>query len=161
MMLEKGQQLPPFELPDQDGRKRTFAGLVGPKGLVLYFYPKDNTPGCTLEAQGFRDRLEEFRELGYNVAGVSRDSVQSHTAFIERHRLPFTLLSDAEGALSEATGAWGEKVLYGKRSVGMIRSTFVAGLDGTLLKVYPRVSAKGHVEKLLSDLKGMGGTPSV
>ncbi len=155
-MLEKGQKLPPFKVPDQDGRARSFSDLVGPKGLVLYFYPKDNTPGCTLEAQGFRDRLEEFRKLGYNVAGVSRDSVKSHTAFIERHQLPFTLLSDAEGALSEAAGAWGEKVLYGRRSVGMIRSTFVAGRDGTLLKVYPRVSAKGHVEKLLCDLKGLG-----
>ena len=155
-MLEKGQKLPPFKIPDQDGRERSFSDLVGPKGLVLYFYPKDNTPGCTLEAQDFRDRLEEFRKLGFNVAGVSRDSVASHCSFVEKQQLTFALLSDAEGALSEAAGAWGEKVLYGRRSVGMIRSTFVAGRDGTLLKVYPKVSAKGHVDKVLVDLRGLG-----
>ena len=154
-MLTTGSKAPEISLPDQSGKVRALRDLSGPKGLVLYFYPKDNTPGCTLEAQGFRDRLEAFERAGFRVAGVSRDSAKSHCGFIEKHGLNFTLLSDAEGKLCEAFGAWGEKKNYGKTYMGIIRSTFVLGADGKLLKAYPKVSAKGHAEQVLKDLEGV------
>jgi len=154
-MLSEGKKIPAFAVPDETGKARKFADLVGPKGLVLYFYPKDSTPGCTLEAQGFRDHLAAFKKLDFSVAGVSKDSQKSHCAFIEKQALTFPLLSDPEGKLCEAFGAWGEKVNYGKKYMGIIRSTFLIGADGKVLKVYPKVSVKGHVEKVLEDVKGV------
>ena len=151
-MLKIGSKAPAFSLPDQDGKPRKLADLTGPKGLVLYFYPKDNTPGCTLEAQSFRDHLKAIEKAGFRVAGVSKDSAKSHCGFIEKHGLNFTLLSDAEGKLCEAFGAWGEKKNYGKSYMGIVRSTFVVGADGTVLQVYPKVSVKGHAEQVLKDL---------
>ena len=154
-MLSEGKKIAAFSVPDETGKVRKFADLTGPKGLVLYFYPKDNTPGCTLEAQGFRDHLAAFKKLGFSVAGVSKDSQKSHCSFIEKQALTFTLLSDTEGKLCEAFGAWGEKKNYGKSYMGIVRSTVVIGADGKVLKVYPKVSAAGHVEKVLEDLKGV------
>ena len=154
-MLSEGKKIPAFTIPDETGKARKFADLVGPKGLVLYFYPKDSTSGCTLEAQGFRDHLAAFKKLGFSVAGVSKDSQKSHCAFIEKQALTFPLLSDPEGKLCEAFGAWGEKVNYGKKYMGIIRSTFLICADGKVLKVYPKVSVKGHVEKVLEDVKGV------
>lgn len=108
-----------------------------------------------MEAQGFRDHLAAFKKLGYTVAGVSKDSQKSHCSFIEKQALTFSLLSDPEGKLCAAFGAWGEKVNYGKKYMGIIRSTAVIGADGKVLKVYPKVSAKGHVEKVLADVKAL------
>ncbi len=154
-MLKEGQKAPAFAVPDQDGKVRKLADLSGARGLVLYFYPKDNTPGCTLEAQAFRDHLAAFKKAGFSVAGVSKDSQKSHCGFIEKQALNFTLLSDADGTLCEAFGAWGEKVNYGKTYMGIVRSTFVVGKDGKVLKVYPKVAVKGHAEAVLEDLKSL------
>jgi len=155
-MIGTGDRLPAFSLPDQDGRERTFATLSGPKGLVLYFYPKDDTPGCTLEATDFQRLLPRFRAAGYEVAGVSRDGAASHGRFREKHGLAFPLLTDADASFSSVVGAFGEKVLYGRKSVGMIRSTLVVDRDGTVRKSYPKVSAKGHAEAVLRFLEGGG-----
>jgi peroxiredoxin Q/BCP len=155
LMMSEGKKIPAIAVPDETGKVRKFADLVGPKGLVLYFYPKDSTPGCTLEAQGFRDHLAAFDKLGFTVAGVSKDSQKSHCAFIDKQALTFPLLSDPEGKLCEAFGAWGEKINYGKKYMGIIRSTFVIGADAKVLKVYPKVSVKGHVEKVLEDAKAV------
>ncbi len=152
-MLKEGDKLPQFSVPDQSGEAKTFDDLKGPGGLVLYFYPKDNTPGCTLEAQDFRDRLKDFRAAGFNVAGVSKDSVKSHCGFTEKQSLNFPLLSDSDGALCEAAGAWREKKNYGRTYMGIVRSTVVAAEDGTVLKVYPNVKAKGHADKVLDDVR--------
>lgn len=154
-MLDDGSRVPPFEVPDETGKPRTFENLTGPKGLVLYFYPKDNTPGCTLEALGFRAHLAAFKAAGFAVAGVSKDSPKSHCGFIQKHSLNFTLLSDTEGKLCGVFGAWGEKKNYGKTYMGIVRSTFVVGSGGRILKVYPKVTAKGHAEKVLEDVKAM------
>jgi thioredoxin-dependent peroxiredoxin len=151
-MLEEKDKIPLFAVPDETGRLRKFDDLTGPKGLVLYFYPKDSTPGCTLEAQAFRDHLAAFGKLGFAVAGVSKDSQKSHCSFIEKQGLPFPLLSDTEGKLCEAFGAWGEKVNYGKKYMGIVRSTFLIGKDGRVLKVYPKVSVKAHADKVLADV---------
>ncbi len=152
-MLKEGDRFPSFEVPDETGAVRTLKDLTGPRGLVLYFYPKDSTPGCTLEARDFRDLLPRFAALGFRVAGVSRDSQKSHVSFITREGLRFPLLSDADGGLSKAVGAWGEKVMYGRKSTGMIRSTFVLDPHGTVLRAYPKVSAKGHAATLLAHLE--------
>lgn len=151
-MLTAGQKLPTLELPDENGKLRTFDDLKGKKGLVLYVYPKDDTPGCTLEAQDFRDRLADFQQRGYNVVGISKDSAASHCKFIGKYDLSFPLLSDVDGKFLEAIGGFGEKKLYGKTSLGIIRSTYVADAAGKLLKVYPNVKAKGHAERVLADL---------
>lgn len=151
-MLTAGQKLPTLELPDENGKLRTFDDLKGKKGLVLYVYPKDDTPGCTLEAQDFRDRLADFQQRGYNVVGISKDFAASHCKFIGKYDLSFPLLSDADGKFLEAIGGFGEKKLYGKTSLGIIRSTYVADAAGKLLKVYPNVKAKGHAERVLADL---------
>lgn len=153
-MPSEGRKIPAFAVPDEAGRVRKFADLRGPKGLVLYFYPKDNTPGCTLEAQGFRDDAAAFKKLGFAVAGVSKDSQKSHCSFIEKQALTFPLLSDTDGKLCEAFGAWGEKKNYGKTIMGIVRSTVVIGADGKILKAYPKVTVRGHVDQVLKDLGG-------
>ena len=154
-MLKEGQKAPVLAAPDQDGLVRRFQDLAGSKGVVLYFYPKDNTPGCTLEARDFKDRQPAFEKAGFPVVGVSKDSPKSHCGFIQKQGLNFTLLSDAEGTLCAAFGAWGEKMNYGKKYMGIIRSTFVIGRDGRVLKVYPKVSVKGHAEQVLEDVRSL------
>ena len=156
-MIESGENLPPLSLPDHDGRARTLEDLSGPRGLVLYFYPKDDTPGCTLEAQDFQRLLPRFRASGYEVAGVSKDGAASHCRFREKYDLAFPLLTDAEGSFSAAVGAFGEKVLYGRKSVGMIRSTLVVDRRGVVRKAFSNVSAKGHAEKVLAFLESPKG----
>jgi peroxiredoxin Q/BCP len=153
-MVQEGDRFPPFSMPDQTGVPRTLKDLAGSGGLVLYFYPKDATPGCTLEARDFRDLLPRFEALGFRVAGISRDSQKSHGSFAAKQGLPFPLLSDCDGRLSEAAGAWGEKVMYGKRTMGMIRSTFVLDPGGRVLKAYRKVSVKGHAASVLASLAG-------
>lgn len=148
MALSVGDAAPDFSLQDDEGATRSLADFQG-KTLVLYFYPRDNTPGCTTEAQNFRDLHSEFAERGAVIVGVSPDSVSSHQRFKAKQELPFTLLSDPEHQLMEACGAWGEKVLYGKKSVGVIRSTVVIGPDGAVKSVFPRVKVKGHADRVL------------
>lgn len=155
-MLEPGTSFPDFDLPDQDGRNRTLAELADGAGLVLFVYPKDDTPGCTTEAKDFRDRLEDFSALGYRVVGLSKDPASSHARFIEKHSLGLTLLSDVESRLMAKIGAWGEKKLYGRTSVGVIRSTFVIDREGKIVRSYRNVRAKGHAERVLRELRAIG-----
>lgn len=150
--MKEGEKLPALELPDQDGTTRTVEDLAGPKGLVLYVYPKDDTPGCSVEAQDFRDRAGELRELGYEVAGVSRDPAASHCDFIAKYGLNFPLLTDEDASFLERIGAYGEKTMYGRTSKGVIRSTVVVDPEGRVVRHYPNVKAKGHAERVVRDL---------
>lgn len=152
--MEGGQTTPAFELPDQDGTRRTVKDLAGPKGLVLYAYPKDDTPGCTVEAQDFRDLLPELRELGFHVAGISRDPADSHCRFIDKFDLTFPLLTDEDAGFLEEIGAFGEKQMYGRTTKGVIRSTVVVDPEGRVIRHYPNVRAEGHARRVLEDLRG-------
>lgn len=154
-MIDSGTKIPKFSLPDQSGDNKSFADLTGKNGLILYAYPKDNTPGCSIEAQEFNALIPAFKKLGFSVIGISKDSVKSHCGFTEKFALAFPLLSDPDRALLEPLGAWGEKKMYGKPVTGIIRSTFVFDAKGKAVKVYPNVKAKGHAEKVLTDLKDL------
>jgi peroxiredoxin Q/BCP len=127
--------------------------MVAGKIVVLYFYPRDNTPGCTVEAEGFRDAVPQLKKLGAVVLGVSKDSIASHCKFRDKFGLTFPLLTDADGAVLEKYGAWGEKVLYGKKSMGIIRSTVIIGKDGTIARHFAKVSVKGHVDAVIEAVK--------
>ncbi len=151
--LEAGDRAPAFTLKDQEGRTHRLADYQG-KTVVLYFYPKDETPGCTKEACSFRDHHDEILATGTVVLGVSTDDAASHQKFAARHGLPFPLLVDAGAKVATAYGSWGDKVLYGKHSIGMTRSTFVIGPDGRLTKVWKRARAEGHGEQVLKHLRG-------
>jgi peroxiredoxin Q/BCP len=153
--MEEGAKFPSFSLPDQDGKPRTLEDLTGDRGLVLYAYPKDDTPGCTIEATDFRDLAAELEDEGFRIAGVSKDPAESHQAFCKKYDLTFTLLTDADGGFLEEVGASGEKTMYGRTSEGIKRSTFVIGKDGTLVKHYPNVRAKGHAERVLADVRAL------
>lgn len=150
--FEAGDRAPAFSLKDQDGKVHDLKDYAG-KTVVLYFYPKDDTPGCTKEACSFRDNHEAIQEVGAVVLGVSTDDAASHQAFREKYGLPFPLLVDEGAKVASAYGAWGEKVLYGKTVIGMIRSTFVIGPDGTFTKVWKQVQAEGHAEHVLKALE--------
>lgn len=152
MSLTPGQPAPPFLLQDDTGTLRSLADFSG-KTLVLYFYPKDDTPGCTTEAHNFRDLYAQFQSEGAEVVGVSGDSVASHQKFKAKYGLNFPLLSDPDKKMLEAYGAWGEKNMYGKKSLGIIRSTVVVGPDGTVVKVYPKVKVAGHAEAVLTSCR--------
>ena len=151
-MLQTGKKIPRFKLPDQSGREKTLADLIGANGLVLYVYPKDNTGGCTAEALEFRDRLDLFRDKGLEVAGLSKDSVMSHQNFAQKHELNFPLLSDPETGLIQALGAWGEKKMSGRTYMGTNRTTFIFDGKGKLVKAYAKVKAKGHAQQVLDEL---------
>ncbi len=153
-MLEEGKKIPKFSLADQSSEEKSFNDLVGEKGLILYAYPKDNTPGCTKEANEFNELRQEFLDLGYNVVGMSKDSVKSHCNFVDKYGLEFPLLSDPEFKLMEPLGAYGEKVHCGKTIQGVIRSTFIFDTKGKLTKAYRNVKAAGHAGRVLKDLKG-------
>jgi len=146
-VIKEGQKAPDFALPSSDGGKVSLKDLKG-KTVVLYFYPKDDTPGCTKEACGFRDSYAALKKKAV-VLGVSPDDIASHDRFRAKYKLPFPLLADADKAVATRFGAWGEKVLYGKKVVGMIRSTFVIDGEGVVRKVFPRVRVDGHAEKVL------------
>lgn len=147
-MIEAGQPAPTFTLPDQDGREVALEDLRG-RPVVIYFYPKDDTPGCTTQACGIRDQWAEFEAAGAAVLGISPDTVDSHAAFAGKYDLPHTLLADPEREVLTAYGAWGEKVLYGKTTVGVIRSTFLVDAEGTVAKVWKRVQTKTHADRVL------------
>jgi len=147
-MLEIGQMMPAFEATDQDGKQITRESLLGKK-TIIYFYPKDNTPGCTAEACDLRDNYQRFLSLGYQVIGVSKDSQESHIRFCEKYNLPFPLLSDPTTAMLQAFGAWGEKKNYGKVSMGTLRSTFIFDEKGILVDKVTKVDTKNHTAQLL------------
>jgi peroxiredoxin Q/BCP len=150
-VIEEGQKAPDFTLPAADGSRVKLADLRG-RPVVLYFYPKDDTPGCTKEACSFRDAERRLQAAGAVVLGVSPDAPESHQRFREKYALKFTLLSDVDKRVATKYGAWGEKVMYGKKVTGMIRSTFVIDADGVVRKVFPRVRVDGHADKVLDAL---------
>ena len=150
--LAAGDAAPDFALPDQDGALHRLADYRG-RTVVLYFYPRDNTPGCTKQACSFRDTLGEIDEHDAVVLGVSVDSAESHRAFREKHELNFPLLVDEGATVATAYGAWGEKTLYGRTSIGMTRATFIIGTDGLLTKVWKRARAADHGQAVLKALR--------
>ena len=153
MSIEEGKAAPAFTLPDQDGNRVSLKDFRG-RPVVVYFYPADDTPGCTKEACGFRDNIKAFDKLDAVVLGISPDAADSHTRFIEKFKLPFTLLSDPSKKVMEKYGAWGEKVLYGRQMVGVIRSTTIVGPNGKVLKHWKKVpKAADHPEKVLDFLQ--------
>lgn len=143
---------PDFKLLDQDGVTHSLTDYRG-QWLVLYFYPKDDTPGCTTEACAFRDSLAGFKERNVAVLGVSADSVKSHKKFAKKYNLNFPLLSDESKAIIEAYGVWGPKKLFGKEFDGIIRSTFLINPEGEIAKEYPKVTPQEHAEEILKDLE--------
>lgn len=156
-MIEVGKKAPAFKLKDQDGKVRTLGEFAG-QWVVLYFYPKDDTPGCTVEACDFTAGIKQFEKLGATVLGCSRDGEESHRKFIAKHKLKVTLLSDPDHAMMEKYGAWGEKTMYGKKTEGVIRSTVLVDPTGKVAHHWARVQAKGHAdavkEKLATLRKG-------
>ncbi len=150
-MLEAGKKAPAFKLASHQGGEVSLADFKG-RTLVIYFYPRDSTPGCTREAEAFRDSAAAFKKRNAVVVGVSKDSIASHCKFVDKFSLNFPLLSDPDGAMIEKYGAWGEKVLYGKRSMGIIRSTVIIDAEGKVKKVFPKVKVDGHAEAVLAAL---------
>lgn len=145
---------PNFSLLDQDGNTHSLYDYRG-KWLVLYFYPKDDTPGCTTEACSFRDEYQYIQEQGAEVVGVSKDTPKSHKKFAEKYNLNFTLLSDETGEMIEAYGAWGERNMFGKKFMGILRSTFIIDPDGNIVREYPNVSPKDHAVQIVKDLQAL------
>lgn len=154
-MVKEGQPAPDFDLPSSAGGSVRLADLKG-KTVVLYFYPKDSTPGCTREACAFRDSQARLKKRGVVVLGASPDTLTSHDKFKDKYSLNFPLLSDADKAIARKYGAFGEKVLYGKRSMGIIRSTFVIDGSGLVRKVFRKVKVDGHVEEVVAALDALG-----
>ncbi len=152
MTLNVGDPAPDFTLPDAEGTPYSLANLKG-KRVVLYFYPRDNTPGCTKEACGFRDNYETYQGKDVVVLGVSTDDAKAHTKFIQKYNLPFPLLIDGGGEVAAKYGSYGLKKFMGKEFMGIFRSTFVIGPDGKLEKIYRKVKAETHAETVLADLE--------
>jgi peroxiredoxin Q/BCP len=150
-MIEEGSKALAFTLKDQDGNKVSLSDFKG-KSVVLFFYPKDLTSGCTTEACAFRDDYSKLKKRGAVVLGVSPDSEASHQKFIAKHSLPFPLLVDEDHAVAEKYGAWGEKSLYGRKYFGIIRSTFLIGPDGKVKRAWSKVKVAGHNEDVLAAL---------
>jgi peroxiredoxin Q/BCP len=153
-MLEVGKKAPAFTLESSDGGKVKLADLSG-KIVVLYFYPRDNTSGCTLEAENFRDAVPALKKLGAVVLGVSKDSIESHCKFRDKYKLSFPLLTDEDTKVMQAYGAWGDKMNYGKKYKGIIRSTVLIGKDGKVVKHWPKVTVKGHVDDVVAAVKDL------
>jgi peroxiredoxin Q/BCP len=151
--LDAGDRAPAFALPDQDGTTVSLDQFAG-RQVVLYFYPRDDTPGCTKEACQFNDNLQAFSRAEVQVLGVSADTAAKHQKFRDKYGLTFPLLTDADHAVGEAYGAWGEKTLYGKKTIGVIRSTFLIGPDGTIQRAWYHVKADGHAAKVLEEVTG-------
>jgi len=152
MAAREGNKAPAFNLPSSTGDKVALKDLAG-RWVVLYFYPKDNTPGCTTEARDFQANLAKLKRLGAVVLGVSKDSVESHCKFSDKQGLKFPLLSDPDAMVIDKYGAWGEKNMYGKKRMGIIRSTVVIGPDGRVKKMWPKVRVKGHVDDVIETLR--------
>ena len=150
-MLEIGMKAPDFTLPDKDGKFVSLSDFLGKK-VVLYFYPKDNTPGCTRQACAFAGAYKAFEEKGVEVIGVSRDSMASHVKFAEKYNLPFIILSDTELSAIQSYGVWQEKKLYGKVSMGVVRTTFVIDEKGMIEKIMPKVKPDTNAAEILAEL---------
>lgn len=151
-MLKPGDKMPCFEVADQNGNLVKSSDLLGRKTIV-YFYPKDNTPGCTAEACNLRDNYAALTAAGYNVVGVSKDSVASHRKFTDKFDLPFTLLADTSTQMLQDFGAWGEKKMCGKTCVGTLRKTFIFNEEGILERIIEKVDTKNHTEQILASGK--------
>ena len=152
MPISANQPAPDFSLPDETGTLRKLSEFRG-KPVVLYFYPKDDTPGCTTEACNFRDEYHVYAENGVVVLGVSPDDAKSHTKFKEKYHLPFTLLADEGHKICELYGVWGEKKFMGKTHIGVLRTTFLIGPDGNIIKVFENVKPDGHAAEVFAALK--------
>jgi thioredoxin-dependent peroxiredoxin len=150
-MLKEGDAVPDIQLQTETGEEFRLSDLKG-KRVVLYFYPKADTPGCTVEACEFRDGIKGFAQKGVAVIGVSPDKTAAQAKFKDKYSLPFTLLADHEKAAAQAFGVWKEKTMYGRKVLGVERSTFVIGPDGTIEKVYAKVKAAGHADEVLAGL---------
>ncbi len=151
LMLKEGDRAPEFTATTQDGGKISLGDYLG-KNVVLYFYPKDNTPGCTKEACGFRDEFAELKKKGVVVLGVSVDSGKSHAKFADKYKLPFTLVSDEDKAIVQKYGVWGEKKFMGRTYMGTHRVTFLIGPDGRIRKIWPQVKPEEHAREVLAAL---------
>ena len=150
-MLEKGIKAPDFTLPDKDGNEVSLSSYLGKK-VVLYFYPKDSTPGCTRQACAFAAAYEGFKSKDVVVIGISKDSVASHIKFADKYNLPFILLSDPERSAIEAYGVWQEKKLYGKMSMGVVRTTFIIDEDGKIAKIMNKVKPDTNAQEILNEI---------
>lgn len=151
-MIQLNKKAPAFSLPDQDGVVHTLKQYAGKK-VLLYFYPKDDTPGCTTEACNFRDGYKEFKKMGLVILGVSADAVKSHKKFADKYELPFPLLSDETKEVCEAYGVWKMKKFMGREYMGITRSSFLIDEKGNLAKIYQEVKAKDHAEEVMGDVK--------
>jgi thioredoxin-dependent peroxiredoxin len=154
MAVEAGQPAPEFDLPTAGGGRARLADFKGGP-LVLYFYPKDDTPGCTKEAQGFAEAYPEFQAAGIEVVGVSKDGTASHDRFKAKYELPFTLASDESGSVVEAYGSWVEKNRYGRRYMGIDRSTFLIDCEGVVRRVWRNITVPGHVAEVLEAARAL------
>jgi len=151
-MLEEGKKAPQFTLKDQSGKSVALKNFLGKK-VVLYFYPKDDTPGCTKEACNFRDDFKEIKKENAVILGVSADSEARHKKFAEKYKLPFTLLSDENKKVLEKYGVWKEKSMYGRKYMGIVRSTFIIDEKGKLKKIFPKVKVTNHNKEVLESLR--------
>ncbi|MCB9766609.1 MAG: thioredoxin-dependent thiol peroxidase [Candidatus Omnitrophica bacterium] len=151
---QEGKKAPAFSLPSSTGKKISLKDLAGKK-VVLYFYPKDNTPGCTTEACAFRDAHKSFEKSDTVILGVSPDGIASHEKFINKYDLPFVLLADEDHAVAEKYGVWQEKSMYGKKFMGIVRATFVIDREGKIAKIFPKVKVKGHDDEVLEAVKAI------
>ena len=149
--IKEGNKAPDFTALDQNGKKLKLSSLRGKKNIVLYFYPKDMTPGCTTQACDFRDQQKSLKSTV--ILGVSIDSQERHQKFIEKYDLPFTLLADVDKKVVQKYGVWQEKKLYGKTFMGIVRSTFIIDKNGTIRKIFVKVKVKNHIEEVLNALK--------
>lgn len=152
MAIEAGEKAPEFKAEASDGKTHTLKDFRG-KWVVLYFYPKDDTPGCTREACSFRDNFKRIESLGAVVLGCSADDLKSHDKFITKYNLPFTLLSDPDHKIAQSYDVWKEKNMYGKKVMGIERSTFLISPDGMIHKAWPKVKVETHVDEILDELK--------
>lgn len=152
--IDVGAPAPDFDLPTNGGGRLSMADLKG-KSVVLYFYPKDLTSGCTKEAEAFRDLHADFQAAGAVVVGASKDPVKKHDQFVDKHALPFPLVSDEDGSLCEAYGVWVEKSMYGRKYMGIERATFLIAADGTIAQVWRKVKVAGHAEAVLQAVQGL------
>ena len=153
-MLKVGQKAPEFNLPDQDGNMHSLKEQKG-KWVLLYFYPKDDTPGCTVEACTIRDNYSAFKKAGIVVLGMSADSVKKHAKFAEKYKLPFTLLADEEKVAINAYGVWAKKKFMGREYMGILRNSFLIDPEGKIAKIYEGVKPADHAEEVLADAKAM------
>ena len=154
--VAEGKKAPRFALPSSTGEKIALADYRGKQHVVLYFYPRDMTSGCTKQACSFRDLAGEFREAGAAILGVSTDDLDSHAKFTDRYALNFPLLSDPDAKVSTRYGVYREKTMYGRKSMGVVRTTFVIDKDGTVRKIYPRVKVQDHADQVLEFVRSLG-----